>query len=84
VGESYSVGDADTDDLNQCGAGINLATLPWCLQNWRPGYRVLVAEFSAKDIAAIPVGDGKFRVKRCRIVREKYISQIVNPDSKES
>jgi len=75
-GESYSVPDADTDADEQCGRGINLATLPWCLRAWRPGLRILVAEFTAKDIAAIPTGDGKFRVKRCRIVGEKDLVEL--------
>ena len=71
VGESYEVKDADTSEFQNCGAGINLATLDWCMQEWREGYRILLAEFTAADIAAIPVAtDGKFRVKRCKIVGE--------------
>ena len=78
VGESYEVADANTDEHTSCGAGINLATLDWCLSEWREGYRVLIAEFVAADIAAIPVGsDGKFRVHRCRIVAEKDIAALV-------
>jgi len=72
VGQAYEVADANTDERQDCGPGINLASLDWCLRAWRPGYRVLVAEFTAADIAAIPIGsDGKFRVYRCRIVAEK-------------
>ena len=72
---TYEIGStveakADTNPTVHCGAGVNVATLPWCLKNWHPGYRVLVVEFTAKDIAAIPVGDGKFRVSKCRVVRE--------------
>lgn len=40
----------------------------------RHGY-AKVAEFTAKDIAAIPVGDGKFRVSRCKIVGEKDVAE---------
>jgi hypothetical protein len=76
VGKTYSVKDADCDPESQCGAGINLATLPWCIQNWQPGYRILLAEFSSKDIAAIPIGDGKFRVKKAKIVRELDLAEI--------
>ena len=61
----------DADEVrSQLGAGINLATLPWCVRGWQEGYRVLIAEFTARDIAAIPVSDGKFRVRKCRIVGE--------------
>jgi len=78
VGESCEVTDANTDPLEACGAGINLATLDWCLKEWQQGYRVLIAEFTAADIAAIPTAtDGKFRVHRCRIVGEKDISELV-------
>jgi hypothetical protein len=70
VGQTYSVKDADCDSDTQCGPGINLATLPWCIQNWSEGMRILLAEFSAKDIAAIPNGDGKFRVHKAKIVKE--------------
>jgi hypothetical protein len=39
--------------------------------------RILVAEFTAEDIAAIPHGtDGKFRVRRCRIVAEKDLTEV--------
>jgi hypothetical protein len=71
IGESYSVDDASTDESVQCGAGINLVSLDWCLREIHDGYRILIAEFEAADIAAIPVGsDGKFRVHRCEIVWE--------------
>ena len=77
VGNEYSVSDADTDVTCQCGAGINLATLDWCISNWSEGYRVLIAEFVAADIAAIPTAtDGKFRVHRCSIVGEKDLTEI--------
>ena len=67
---------ADIDENRQCGAGINLGTLDWCLRAWRPSYRILIAEFEATDIAAIPLGsDGKFRVHRCKIVGEKSLSE---------
>ena len=83
VGERVEVGDANTDRLEQCGAGINLATLDWCLANWQKSYRILVAEFTADDIAAIPTAtDGKFRVHRCKIVAEKDISKLVGTITK--
>jgi len=79
VGESYAVDNANVDPAEACGAGINLATLDWCLREWREGYRVLVAEFTASDIAAIPTAtDGKIRVHRCRIVEELDVSAWVS------
>ena len=78
AGESYEVLGADTDESNvQCGPGINLATLDWCMSEWRESYRILIAEFEATDIAAIPTGsDGKFRVFHCKIVGEKDLAEI--------
>ncbi|MGH2955301.1 MAG: pentapeptide repeat-containing protein [Solirubrobacterales bacterium] len=82
VGKTYEVPDADTDPLNECGAGINLATLPWCLANHRPGHRVLVCEFTRKDIAAIPISDGKFRVRKVKVVAEKDLSELFERERK--
>ena len=71
VGESVSAPDADTSN-DQCAAGINIATLDWCMREWQMGYRILLVEFSAADIASIPLGtNGKFRLHRCDVVGEK-------------
>jgi len=59
------VPDADTSEHELCGAGIHLATLDWCLREWRPSLIIAAFDFTASDIAAIPLGtDGKFRVSR--------------------
>jgi hypothetical protein len=77
IGKSYSVENANMDVSEMCAAGISLATLDWCMKEWREGWRILVAEFTAKDIAAIPTAtDGKFRVHRCKIVGEKDLKEI--------
>ena len=79
LGEHYEVAEANTNPAIPCAAGINLASLDWCLKEWRTGYRVLIAEFTAADIAAIPTAtDGKFRVRRCQIVGEKDITNLVH------
>ena len=76
-GQSYEVKNAVKDEQIQCAAGINLATLDWCMKEWRKGNRILIAEFTRKDIAAIPIGsDGKFRVFRCKIVGEKDLAEL--------
>ena len=70
-GELVSVGNANTDPLQGCAAGINVATLDWCLREWRETYRILRVAFTTADIAAIPVAtDGKLRLHRCRVVDE--------------
>ena len=76
-GKIANVDNANTDDTQQCGAGINIATLDWCMKEWRKGYRILIVEFTAKDIAAIPIAtDGKLRVHRCKVVGEKDLKEI--------
>jgi uncharacterized protein YjbI with pentapeptide repeats len=77
VGQSVSVDDANTDAGEHCAAGVNVATLDWCIKEWRNGYRILVVEFSTSDIAAIPLAtDGKFRLHRCDVVGEKDLAQV--------
>ncbi|MDD2869629.1 pentapeptide repeat-containing protein [Neomegalonema sp.] len=77
IGKTYQVADANADINEQCGAGINLATLDWCMKEWREGYKILIAEHTAKDIACIPIAsDGKYRVFRARIVGEKDLKEI--------
>lgn len=74
IGKTYSEPNADTDETEPCGRGIHLATLDWCLKQKRSSDKILIAEFTAADIAAIPIGsDGKFRVKKCTIVGEKRV-----------
>ena len=77
VGESYSVPDANTAETVQCGRGINVASMDWILREYVSGQRILVVEFEAADIAAIPLGtDGKFRLHRCTVVAEKDLKEF--------
>jgi uncharacterized protein YjbI with pentapeptide repeats len=77
LGKSYEVEDANISTEVQCGPGISLATLDWCIKEYKPGYKIFIAEFEAKDIASIPTNtDGKFRVHKCRIVGEKDLKEI--------
>ena len=77
IGKTVSVVNACTDENRQCAVGISLATLDWCIKEWREGYKILIAEFTRKDIAAIPTGtDGKFRVSKCKIIGEKDLKKI--------
>jgi hypothetical protein len=77
IGETAEVCQANTDETEQCGAGINLATLDWCMKEWEPGRKILIVEFRAVDIACIPVAtDGKFRVHRCKVIKEVNLKKI--------
>lgn len=84
MGKTYHVANANNDESDPCAAGINLATLDWCLKEWEEAYRILIAEFAAEDIAAIPTAtDGKFRVRRCKIVGEKDLAELDWPPTKK-
>ncbi len=71
IGKKVEEPSADTDPNELCSRGIHVADLPWCLGEWREGYRILLVKFTAKDIACVPLGtDGKFRLFRCTPVRD--------------
>jgi hypothetical protein len=71
VGEVVTDQKANTDPSAQCAAGLNVADLPWVLRNWVESYRILLVEFMAQDIAAIPHGtDGKFRLHRLTVIKD--------------
>jgi hypothetical protein len=77
IGQAYSVPDANCDESEHCAEGINLASLDWVMREWVEGCKILIAEFEATDIAAIPIGsDGKFRVRQCTIVGEKNLKEL--------
>ena len=76
-GKTVEVANANTDPTVDCAAGVNVASLDWCLREWKPGFRILVVEFTAADIACIPHGtDGKLRVRKVKVVGEKDLSEI--------
>ena len=71
VGQKYSVENANTDESESCSVGLHVATLPWIFDNWCRGYKLLVVEFTANDIACIPAdGSGKIRLHRFKVVEE--------------
>lgn len=74
--DSFSVELFDKDENSQCGAGINLATLDWCMKEWREDYRILLMEFFAADLVVPTLTDGKFRVRKCRRVGEVDLKEI--------
>ena len=85
---TYEIGStvqakADTNEARDCGAGINLATLPWCLNEHLEGHRILVCEFTAKDIAAIPNADGKFRVHKAKVVKELDLTEMFEREARD-
>ncbi len=73
IGKEYTCNDFCDDERMLCGAGINVATLEWCLvdANMNLDLDYIIVEFDVSDIIAIPYNsDGKFRVKKCTIIRK--------------
>lgn len=82
-GKIITVKSYDTDEKVDCGKGINVATLMWCLHNAgdiyfekaKSGYifdrrfQLVKLECKVQDIVAIPLKtDGKFRVKKAKVL----------------
>ena len=73
IGETYETDEYNSDERFLCAAGLNVATLDWCLRDTNCDLRktYIEVEFDAKDIVAIPYNsDGKFRVKKLTVIRE--------------
>lgn len=92
VSKIYTEKDFSTDERLACDKGINVATLQWCLNDSTEDCEYLEVEFLAKDIVAIPFAtDGKFRVKKMRVLRKinreeakKLTAQYLEPYCKEA
>jgi len=77
IGSTVEAKKCDPDENQQCGAGIIIATLPWCCRYWQSGFHILLVEFTAKDIVAVPFAtDGKFRAKKVRVVKELDLAEF--------
>ncbi len=85
VGKTYTCKDYSSDEFELCGKGLNVATLDWCLRdtNCNLDKIYIEVEFTAKDIVAIPcASDGKFRVKKFKILRKltkKELTKAIKP-----
>jgi len=65
----------DTDVNQQCGSGINLATLQWCLRELKqagenPHLYIYQFKVSPENVCAPMASDGKFRVGEATLVGE--------------
>ncbi len=71
VGKTYTEKDFNTDEREQCGSGLNVATLQWCLKDSGSNAELIEVQFKVSDIIAIPYfTDGKFRVKKFKVLRK--------------
>ncbi len=73
VGKTYKVKKFSKDENKQCDEGLNVATIMWCLRDsfGKENIELIEVEFKVSDIVAIPYWtDGKFRVKRFKVLRK--------------
>jgi len=78
VGKTYTEKEYDTDEQVSCGLGLNVATLMWCLKDDPETDEFIQVEFTPSDIVAIPYGtDGKFRVKKFKVLKKHNRKQVV-------
>jgi uncharacterized protein YjbI with pentapeptide repeats len=70
VGKVYEFKDIDKNKLELCGKGGNIATLNWCLKDNLQADEFLEVEFNTADLIVPYFTDGKFRVKKFKVLRE--------------
>jgi hypothetical protein len=66
VGKTYISENACDDTSLQCGPGINVATLQWCLQDTRndlSNFIYVEVEVDPRDLIVPRFSDGKFRIR---------------------
>ena len=87
IGKTYISENSNNNEFIQCGAGINVATLEWCLTNCDNNFDnfvIVECEVNPKDLIIPFNSDGKFRIKSGgkvkinRILTEKEIEKILN------
>ena len=85
IGKTVEAEKIDLDITKQCSFGISLATLDWCMREWKPGYNILICEFSktvtvnkkkVSNICIPTATDGKFRVKKCKVIKAVNLKKI--------
>jgi len=80
VGKTVTEKDCDNNESEACGAGLNVATLQWCLKNTISNNSAdfIEVEFKVSDIVAVPYySDGKFRVKELKVLRKLSREEVL-------
>ncbi len=81
AGTELKVSRCNVSPLEDCGAGVNVGTLDWCMRNRNVandmnGLVLWLVAFKATDIACLPRQHGhprkKFRLFRCDIVMQVH------------
>ena len=78
IGKVYKFNTFNDDENISCGEGGNVATLSWCLKDRSSADEFIKVEFRVRDICAIPYAtDGKFRVKKFKVLRKYSRKQVL-------
>ena len=80
MGETYECHEPNTDETQSCGAGINVATLEWCLKDTNNdlGKTYIECEFEAGNVIVPFNSDGKFRVVKIKVIRKLTKEELQN------
>ena len=62
----------EKDKFQNCGQGLNIATLDWCLKETENNLDKIYieVEFDPKDLIVPYFSDGKFRVSKLKVIRQ--------------
>ena len=72
IGEEYSE-EIDDNRLDDCGEGLNIASLEWCLKETQgdlDDYIYVEVSFDPKDVVVPYFSDGKFRVSKLKVEKK--------------
>lgn len=72
IGESVAADGFCTDPNEDCGHGIHMAYLNWCLvygSSW-PDLAILEVEVDMSTVVVPKYGSGKVRAPSCKVIRE--------------
>ena len=80
VGKTYTEEQCDNNETLDCGAGLNVATLQWCLKETinNSAAEFIEVQFKVSDIVAVPYSsDGKFRVRELKVLRRLSRDEVL-------
>jgi hypothetical protein len=78
VDKEYKV-KVDSNRLLDCGKGLNIASLEWCLRQTNGNtkdYKYIEVSFEPKDLVVPYFSDGKFRVSKLKVERELTLKEL--------
>ncbi len=78
TGKTYKE-EVDTNRKEDCGVGLNIATLGWCLRETQGNlkdFKYIEVSFDPKDLVIPYFTDGKFRVSELKVERKLTLKEL--------